>query len=214
MINLDFYNNAISSVNDINIIPSYLNNKDYEKIKKEKIQLVKKAKIRIKKMTKSFQLSQFYNSKNNMMAGIIITPNQIATIYGNGEIFHDQIKPIVLELINNPKKQNPIIFIKCGIRDGAKVMAPDLIGDNKYVTNKMREALDVIINQLKIIGENDILETLEDFKNKKTKGFKNMFYCLKTKVGEDKEIVGLKLDTFIEKNLNQVKNAMNETFER
>lgn len=193
----------IQDVNDINILLSDYKGKTYKEIEEEKAKLRARAKERICQMTKSFDLNIFFNSQNDIMGIVIITPNQVATMYGDGRMFHNQLITIIMELITHKNNNNPIIIIRCAKKRKKNICIPMQIGKKRQISQEMNEILNSFYDELKKID----IELAKDFNNIRNEGikFNRLLYTIEGKIGianyeSDKEIIGISIKKFI-KNL-------------
>lgn len=161
----------------------------------------------IVKMTKAFNLKDFYAKGFEGMAEIIITPHQSIIVYGDNRMLHKAIMGIVSRYIIDAKVCNPIIEIYCRVEEG-KTFYPELYREDKSITQDMMDALKVLYGQLNELKDNEInVLPLNDFiENNEIRVRQNLSDI--PKAGLDKNIIGISIEEFIK--LNQERNKSNQ----
>ena len=201
MNNKDFNENAIRNIDDIRILPNQQEYSTYEEMKKKQSELMQITKKKVKQMTESFDLDNFYKSTIDMIALIVITPNQVATVYGDEKkLLHDEIMPITKELISNKKKyNNPRIIIRCAKTEKLSFFASSKSG---HISKQMNELMEIFYKKLETMnqGRSDKRHKIKIEKIE----FNKLLYTIQDKMKrinyeKDKEIVGITLDEYIKK---------------
>ena len=158
MNNKAFFKNAINDKDDISLLPNRNEYSTYEEMQREKKRLIEIAKIKIKQMTESFDLEMFYNAPRDMIAVIVITQNQVAIVYGDEKIFHDEIIPIIKKLALK-KDNNSRIIIRCAKTKILEFFFPQKKGQ---ISKQMSELMKIFYDKLEII--NHLLEQYRKLK--------------------------------------------------
>lgn len=203
MDNTNFLYNAIKDKDEIRISPHKTEYSSYEEMQKKKNELIQIAKMRIRQMTESFDLSLFYKQPNNFMGVILITPSQVAIVYGAMEILHDCIRPILIELTNN-KRNNPIVVIEMRYEkeNNLSFCIPFKRGLKGQISKDMNNFLTKFYNKLKKINIKDA-RTFDESRKKNIK-YNELVFSLKEITGksnykEDQELIGVPLKKYLKR---------------
>ena len=198
MNNKDFNENAIGNIDDIRILPNQQEYSTYAEMKEKQSELMQIAKNKVKQMTESFDLEMFYNSPKDMIALIVITQYQVVTVYGDEKILHDEIIPIIKELLLN-KDNNSRIIIRCAKTKKIEFFIPQKRGQ---ISKQMSQLMTIFYNKLNRINKEKSHKT-HKIKIAKLK-FSNLLditieIMKKNNKKQDKEIVGIMLGEYIKK---------------
>lgn len=159
-------------------------------------------------MTRAFNLKDFFSQDFEGMAEIVVTPNQIISIYGEDSMFHDRLIGYILRHIMDATVFNPIISIRCRSGANMSLFYPELLRNNFAITEDMNRVLEMLYEQLK--GANaerynifKIIVSLEEFReDEKINVVKDISDI--PKGGKDKNMIGIPIEEFIK--LNQERN--------
>lgn len=159
-------------------------------------------------MTRAFNLKDFFSQDFEGMAEIVVTPNQIISIYGEDSMFHDRLIGYILRHIMDATVFNPIISIRCRSGANMSLFYPELLRNNFAITEDMNRVLEMLYEQLK--GTNaerynifKIIVSLEEFReDEKINVVKDISDI--PKGGKDKNMIGIPIEEFIK--LNQERN--------
>lgn len=155
-------------------------------------------------MTRAFNLKDFYSQDFEGMAEIVVTPNQIISIYGEDSMFHDRLIGYILRHIMDATAFNPIISIRCRSGANMSLFYPELLRNNFAITEDMNRVLEMLYEQLK--GTNaerynifNMIVSLEEFReDEKINVVKDISDI--PKGGKDKNMIGIPIEEFIKLN--------------
>ncbi len=156
----------------------------------------------IVKMTKAFNLKDFYSENFNGMAEIVITPNQVITIYGKDSILHNMLIGYISRYITDAKVFNPIISIRCRSEANMKALYPEILRNGFAITEDMNKVLEMFYQQLDGIVDERIV-SLQEFREHEMLDIVKEISDI-PRVGEDKNIIGISIEEYIK--LNKERN--------
>lgn len=161
----------------------------------------------IVKMTKAFNLKDFYSDNFNGMAEIVITPHQVITMYGRNSMLHNMLIGYISRYIMDAKVFNPIISIRCRSEANMKALYPELLRNGFAITEDMNRVLEMIYQQIEDIVDDRIV-SLQEFREYEMANIVKDISDI-TRGGKDKNIIGISIEEYIK--LNEERNKKRDS---
>lgn len=153
----------------------------------------------IEKMTRSFNIKDFYDDDFEGKAQMMITPDRVIIVYSKGNnMFHNSAISYLRDNIIDLKTEKPIITIRCQSDREIKAFVPEILGRGYPVTQNMISVLEILYAQIRDCNDTGVLgETLQEFK--KSNGISSIVDKKKVRESntEKKNMIGIEIEEYI-----------------